>query len=310
MRVNLLAKTGVSSLSSLSFTYVVSSLRCITEALLVSLYLSGLGQAHTVMASYVIIPYYFKRRVGMANAIMSSGGCIGGMVGAPAVTFLQEQFGFRGGTFIVAAFALNQCLAGALFRPLEKPNNVRKATENTDMEAKDKERKGKENKHMVANNSVGESTSADIGEDKTGHLGVVRQMASSLGMSLKLIKSTHVDLLIAGGTLIIVVYMNLFALVPFVFLEYGHTQEAAAECLSVANVFNLASRFLMAICSDFPWLNIRGCFIIFAVLASILTAGEQNFVLAVCDLHFSSTPQYRNDRLELPLSSHTLVVIS
>lgn len=262
---------------------------------------------------------------------MSSGVCIGGMVGPPAVTFLQQQYGFRGATLIVAAFALNLCLAGALFRPVQRPSDVTKATETTDRGAMDEDTKDKDNKYKATKGreakdskdkearenktavtdkdknkaaatykdktaATGKSRTAATDTDKTaatdtytrhglskykttptdttGPCHVARQMASSLLTYLKLLKSSHVALLVLGGALMTVGYINLSALVPFVIQEYGHTQGAAAWSLSVANLCNLATRLLMASCSDFSWFNTRCFFIVFAAMMSLATVGE------------------------------------
>ncbi|XP_050689070.1 monocarboxylate transporter 4-like [Eriocheir sinensis] len=241
--------------------------------------LSALGQGHCVFVSYAVMPHYFKRRIGMANALMASGVCIGGIVGPPVVTFLQEQYGFKGATLIVAAFALNFCLAGALFRPLQRPSNVNKTTESTDKEAKDKEIKHKAIKDRDTNNSEDQEVRksmnkiAATGEDKNGLCCVARQMVSSVVTNMKLLKNSHVALITLSGALVMAGYMNLSSLVPFLIQEYGHTQETAAWCLSVANFCNLAARFLLASCIDFSWFHIRGCFIVSAAMVSSATVG-------------------------------------
>ncbi|XP_050729758.1 monocarboxylate transporter 12-like [Eriocheir sinensis] len=244
--------------------------------------LSALGQGHCSFVSYAVMPHYFKRRIGMANALMSSGVCVGGIVGPPAIIFLQEQYGFRGATLIVAAFALNFCLGGALFRPLQRPSNVSKTTESTDKGAKDKEAKDKESKYMpIKNRDLKNSEDQEVtksmnktaatGEDKAGLCCVARQMAASMVTNMKLLKTSHVAFMSSAGALMMVGEVNLSALVPFVIQEYGHTQEAAGWCLSVANFCNLAARFLMASCTDFSWFHIRGFFIVSVAMVSCFT---------------------------------------
>lgn len=110
---------------------------------------SALCQGLCNLSAYTVIPHYFRRRIGMANALTTSGVGIGGIVWPPVVILLQEHYGFKGATLIVAAFTLNLCRAGTLYRQLQRSSNLNKATEGTDKEANDKEIKEDQNKHKA-----------------------------------------------------------------------------------------------------------------------------------------------------------------
>lgn len=71
------------------------------------------------LVAFTIMPHYFKKRRGLANALMSAGICFGGMLWPPIITFLQGEYGFKGTTLITAAFLLNNCVAAMVFHPVE-----------------------------------------------------------------------------------------------------------------------------------------------------------------------------------------------
>ncbi|XP_042222005.1 monocarboxylate transporter 9-like isoform X2 [Homarus americanus] len=81
--------------------------------------LSGMGGGVVVCMSFIILPMYFDRRRGMANAIMNAGVCTGQIVGPPLVRLLQDEYGFKGATLIVGAIMLNSLIGACFFHPVE-----------------------------------------------------------------------------------------------------------------------------------------------------------------------------------------------
>lgn len=189
--------------------------------------------------AFAVIPQYFKRLLGRANAITTAGMCVGGMIGPPMVTYLQEHFGFRGATLIVAAFSLHICFAAAMFRPVQKPSKVK------------------------------ESTAA-----RPGACQLMGRMVYSIGRNCLLLKSPRVVIIAVGSSFIVGIYLNLFLLVPFVMEAKGHPQETAAWCMSVSNLTNLAARLIISSFSDMAWFSVLGCYIAFAILLSVSTIGK------------------------------------
>lgn len=71
------------------------------------------------LVAFAIMPHYFKKRRGLANALMSAGISFGGILWPPIITFLQGEYGFKGTTLITAAFVLNNCVAAMVFHPVQ-----------------------------------------------------------------------------------------------------------------------------------------------------------------------------------------------
>ena len=161
------------------------------------------------------------------------------MIGPPLVTYLQEQFGFRGATLIVAAFALHICVAAAMFRPKQEPSKVR------------------------------ESTATHPGPCQLMHQGIY-----SLGRNCMLLKSPRVAIITIGFCFVIGIYLNFFLLVPFVMEARDHTQETAAWCMSICNLTNLAASLIISSFSDMAWFSVLGCFLAFSILLSLTTIGK------------------------------------
>ncbi|XP_069937943.1 monocarboxylate transporter 9-like [Cherax quadricarinatus] len=81
--------------------------------------LSGLGGGLAVCMSFILVPMYFDRRRGLANAIMMAGVCTGQIVGPPFVRLLQEQYTYKGATLILGAIMLNGLVGAAFYHPVE-----------------------------------------------------------------------------------------------------------------------------------------------------------------------------------------------
>lgn len=69
--------------------------------------------------SFLIVPTYFEKRRGIANTMLTSGICIGQIMGAPFIRYLQDEYAFTGAALIYGATLLN-CLVGvSFFQPLK-----------------------------------------------------------------------------------------------------------------------------------------------------------------------------------------------
>ncbi|KAK3886906.1 hypothetical protein Pcinc_008962 [Petrolisthes cinctipes] len=88
--------------------------------------LTGLGSGLCCLVAFAIIPFYFKRRRGLANGLMMAGMCTGGMFWPSIITHLQDEYGYKGATLILAGVMLNNCVAASVFHPVawhrRKPN--------------------------------------------------------------------------------------------------------------------------------------------------------------------------------------------
>lgn len=84
-----------------------------------SLTFAGLFGGLGCKPCYLIIANYFKRRRGLATAIMMAGMCTGQFAGPPLIRLLQETYGFRGATLIIGGIMLHSVAGAALFQPVQ-----------------------------------------------------------------------------------------------------------------------------------------------------------------------------------------------
>ncbi|KAG7168115.1 monocarboxylate transporter 12-B-like [Homarus americanus] len=113
-------KVGVFGGLLCSVSYVMSAFTPSPEFLFFSFsLLGGVGAGMMVTMCLVIVPLYFDKKRGVANAIMLGGMSFGQIVAPPVVRFLQDEFSFRGATMILGALVLHGCLGASFFHPIE-----------------------------------------------------------------------------------------------------------------------------------------------------------------------------------------------
>lgn len=71
------------------------------------------------LPSIVMVSVYFDKRRAMATGIAVCGSGIGTFVFAPLVTALNDEYGWRGTTLILAGLMLNGIACGAVYLPLK-----------------------------------------------------------------------------------------------------------------------------------------------------------------------------------------------
>lgn len=74
----------------------------------------------------MIVALYFERRRGTASGIANAGIGSGTFIAPPVVEILFRDFGFAGAFILLAAFGLQTCVFGALFRPLAAQYRISK----------------------------------------------------------------------------------------------------------------------------------------------------------------------------------------
>lgn len=113
-------KSGIFGAALTAVAFVISAFSPAPEFLFFSFsLLTGIGGGSVVTICFIILPHYFERKRGVANAIMMAGVCLGQIVGPPLARFLQDEYGFRGATMIIGAILLNGCVGASLFHPVE-----------------------------------------------------------------------------------------------------------------------------------------------------------------------------------------------
>ncbi|XP_061163984.1 monocarboxylate transporter 11-like [Saccostrea echinata] len=86
----------------------------------------GIGRAFIYTPAVIIVALYFERRRGTAAGIANAGIGSGTFLVPPIVEILFQNFGFTGAFILLAAFGLQSCVSGALFRPLALQNRITK----------------------------------------------------------------------------------------------------------------------------------------------------------------------------------------
>ncbi|KAK8383476.1 hypothetical protein O3P69_015745 [Scylla paramamosain] len=202
--------------------------------------LSGFGSGSACLVSFAVIPRFFKRMLGRANGLTTAGLCIGGIIGPPIITYLQELCGFRGATLIVAVFALSISLAATIFRPVRK-------------------------------NGLEVSKVKEGAVPRPGPCKLIGQMVCSVGRNCLLLRLPRVAIIAIGGSFVVGIFLNLSLLMPFAMEAKGHTVETAAWCMSVTNLCNLTSRILISSFSDMAWFNVLVAYIVMSFFLAIST---------------------------------------
>lgn len=86
---------------------------------------------------FVILSQYFDKNKGKAMAFATLGSGVGTVIMAQLVTVLLAEWGYYGAMLIVGGLMLNNCVAGALFRPLTSKKKMPEAV-NIDLDDKPK----------------------------------------------------------------------------------------------------------------------------------------------------------------------------
>ncbi|XP_061189425.1 monocarboxylate transporter 14-like [Saccostrea echinata] len=87
-------------------------------------FVGGFGRSLSYAPAVTMVGTYFNKRRGIAIGIATSGVGFGSFV-VPAIVELAFHFYlFTGGFYILACFAVNLCVCGMLFRPLEKQRKL------------------------------------------------------------------------------------------------------------------------------------------------------------------------------------------
>lgn len=209
------------------------------------------------LASNVIIPKYFKRRLGRAHGVMNAGVCTGQMAWPLLLTYLQHQYGFRDATLMVAALILNICVAASVFHPVQW--HTSKSSSSTSSQGNG--RNTSSNRSLPSNTGSGCSVT-------------LLPMLSTLMTNFRILKSPRALIIIIGACFILSGYLNFFSMMPFVMAGAGYTQEEAAWCMSVSGVCNLVTRLVVSSLSDWPGFSKRVCYMSGTATVALSIAGK------------------------------------
>ncbi|XP_064650207.1 monocarboxylate transporter 13-like [Lineus longissimus] len=130
---NLIGHRGTCILGSVLATsgYLISAFSSSFELLFFSYgCLVGTGISLQLVPTMVLVQFYFEKRRALAVAIVRTGSGVGSLVLPPIVQLLIDEYSWRGAMILLAGFALQGCVIGALLRPnakstMSKISNIR-----------------------------------------------------------------------------------------------------------------------------------------------------------------------------------------
>lgn len=236
--------------------------------------------------AFVIVPIYFERRRGLANAIMMAGVCVSQVVGAPLLRLLLDAYSFRGATLVLGAILLNCCVGVAFYHPVEwhlkKPPQPAAPLCPGPAPApasEDAERSGDEEgvewvSLVTQARSRGEDGTHRDGsaaptkrqgarpltaspQRGSGLCAMLVSVARTTWADLAILRSPRACIIALGCCFFIIAYFNFIMMVPFAMQAGGHSLADATYCLSALGITSLLSRLASSVLSDCAWFNMR-----------------------------------------------------
>ncbi|VDI12056.1 Hypothetical predicted protein [Mytilus galloprovincialis] len=83
--------------------------------------IAGLGISMPYLNSIVVVAMYFEKKRTLATGISECGAGIGTLIFAPLYEYLIMSYSWRGAVLIIGAISLNIVVCGAVFKPLDGP---------------------------------------------------------------------------------------------------------------------------------------------------------------------------------------------
>ena len=81
--------------------------------------ISGIGLAMIHSPMLAIIGVYFHKHRGLANSVFNGGGSVGGLMFAPIIVKIFDEYQFSGAMLIFSGLLMNICVSALLLRPIE-----------------------------------------------------------------------------------------------------------------------------------------------------------------------------------------------
>ena len=207
---------------------------------------------------FVVVPSYFKRRRGVAHAIMSVGGGAGQIIVPPLIIFLQNTYGDRGATLVYSGIMLHACVAAATFHPVE-----------WHMKSRSVKTTRKQNGDGVHPTNPQTSPSA-----KSSKSIIFVRVAKSVLSDLRVLRSKRACIVCVSGSMVICNILNFQMMVPFAMQDIGLSLEASAWSLSGMAIASVITRFAFALLSDLSFFNVRACYVSGCAIIAISSAGK------------------------------------
>ncbi|CAL4088434.1 unnamed protein product [Meganyctiphanes norvegica] len=273
--------------------------------------LSGLSKGLASTLSPLIIPHYFKKRLGLANAITRSSVSAGQVIGPPIIRFLQEQYAFQGASLIMSALFLHGCIGCTFFHPvkwhlkkkvqnkiiavplLQNENNCKGQETNNNIKLKHKRVRAISQCSYANSNYAIASSVTDItglsafateepsvsNDNEACFLQSVKYLISLIGriakktiIDLAILRRSRVAIIITiGGFCNTIAVLNFVALVPFSMSAKGHSFRDISSSMSICSMGTFITRMTASTLSDYSWFNMRTSYMIGALILTAST---------------------------------------
>ncbi|XP_042228968.1 monocarboxylate transporter 12-B-like isoform X2 [Homarus americanus] len=235
--------------------------------------LGGIGCGIISNISYMIVPYYFSKRRGLANGIIMSWDCGGQLLGPLLIQYLQTVYGFTGSNLILGGVVLHCCVGAMVFHPVKWHT--------------------KKSKREVANISkddkvceYGSNLNQNCSSSCISRWMMMTRLARSTLADLRVLRSARAVIIALGATFMFNGYLNFLAFVPFSMQLSGFTLQEAAWCVSVSGMCNMLTRIVVSTLTDTYYFNFRLCYLtgsftIAATMIMFVTVREQVWLAVV-----------------------------
>lgn len=239
--------------------------------------LSGIGGGICINSCYHMSAKYFKKRLGLANGIMVTGGSVGLIVMPLLASWLQEEFSFEWAAIIAGCVVMLTVPATALFHPVEW--HTKASTP--------------QSKEAISDTNHRLLGSKKRGSDTAHESGPIREHEEPEGIWKKFLNhykpSVLRDPLIISTALVtcisITTALNVFSTVPFILSDAGYSLRESAWPMSVAALADLATRTACAAVVDYSWFNVRflyaGAQIITILATNALVPSLDNYTMVL-----------------------------
>lgn len=166
----------------------------------------------------------------------------------PFITYLQEEFSFRGATLIMGAIVLNCCVAAMFLHPVEWHGRHHSGCTKNSMKIRRPPPPQSQHIHPVSES--------------------FKRLLKESMKSLQYLRSPRiaiVSVVLACNSSSLV---NIWAIVPFALKTDGYSPQEVAVCLSVAGLCNMASRLSNGVLSCWATFTVQKLYIIGSVMSA------------------------------------------
>lgn len=247
--------------------------------------LCGVGGGICINCCYHMSAKYFKKRLGLANGIMVTGGSVGLMLMPQLASLLQQAFPFEWATVIAGCVVMLAVPATALFHPVEW--HTKKSTLRDEAAERQQDNPAASQKFLdknEENNNNDKDTEALQSKDQ----GIWKKFLSHYRPSV--LKDPLVICTALCTCLSITSVLNIFATMPFILNEAGYDLQASASAMTAAAMADLVTRIACAATVDRPWVKTRilyGVSQVISIAAPMaIIAGTSNWIMVLASMIF------------------------